>query len=102
MTAKAKASPRVAEHLEKLRASGLSTEAFFDALSGIKNDSALPNSHREALYRMVAMESYIWYLEALRGEPVDRIALFLEAKKAAADGEPAIKRKTPAKSPPQT
>lgn len=94
MSSKAKASPRVAEHLEKLRGSGLSTEALFEALSAIKNDSALPNAHREALYRMVAMESYVWYLEALRGEPIDRVNLLLESKKLLPE-EPAIKKKKP-------
>jgi hypothetical protein len=88
-------SPRVVEHIERLRQAGLDTEAFFQALTAIRDDSALPQSHREALYRMIAMESYVWYLEALRGEPVDRFKLIKEAEEVLLKNDAAIKRSVP-------
>ena len=87
-------APRVVAHVEKLRQAGLETESFFNALIAIRDDSALPNAHREALYRMVAMESYVWYLEALRGEPVDRLKLMQEAAKIAEKNDVAIKKRS--------
>lgn len=95
MTESKKASPRVAQHLESLREAGLATESFFNAMTAIRDDSALPNAHREAIYRMIAMESYIWYLEALRGEPVDRAKLMREAKAAIEEQGAAIKKPAP-------
>lgn len=95
MSDEKKAAPRVAEHIEALRAAGLSTEDFFSALCAIRDDSALPNAHREAVYKMIAMESYVWYLEALRGEPVDRLKLMEEAAKVAEENSAAIKKPSP-------
>lgn len=87
-------SPRVHEHLERLRAAGLDTEAFFEALVDIRDDTTLPPAHRDALYRCVAMECYAWYLEALTGEPVDRVKAMVEARRAAGDA-PAAERSFP-------
>ncbi len=86
-------TPRVQEHLERLRAAGLKTEDFFEALIALRDDSGLPQAHREALYRTIGMESFIWYLEALRGEPVDRIKAAHEAKQIAEENSVAIKRR---------
>jgi ribonuclease HII len=91
-------APRVVEHIERLRAAGLDTEAFFHALTAIRDDSALSNAHREALYKMIAMESYVWYLEALRGEPVDRFKLLKEAEEVLIRNEAAIKKRSPGDS----
>jgi len=66
---------RIQEHIEKLRAAGLDTQMFFDALVGIRDDTVISKEQRDALYKLVAMEGFVWYLEALRGKPVDRIAL---------------------------
>jgi hypothetical protein len=79
---------RVEAHLKKLREAGLDTQAFFAALVDIRDDSALSPTHREALYKIVAMESFIWYLEALNGAPVDRIKAAEEAQRAAEQGVP--------------
>lgn len=68
-------TPRVAAHVERLRMAGLDTARFFDALVQLRDDKALPEKHRRALYRLIAMESVIWYLEALRDERIDRMAL---------------------------
>lgn len=97
MTEKKQVTPRVAAHVERLRMAGLDTARFFDALVQLRDDKALPEKHRRALYRLVAMESVIWYLEALRDERIDRMALrdqvaeLVEgelAKQAAAKPEP--------------
>ena len=88
-------APRVQGHVDRLRAAGLDTQAFFDALAAIKDDRGLPAPQREALYRLIAMESFVWYLEALRGAPVDRIKLVEEARKVAEEKGVLIARRSP-------
>ncbi len=88
-------SPRVQEHLKKLQAAGLQTEAFFEALISIRDDTALPKAHRDALYKVVAMESFVWYLEALRGAPVDRFRAMEALAEIDAQNSAAIKKRTP-------
>jgi hypothetical protein len=83
------------EHVDRLRAAGLDTQAFFDALIAIRDDSALPAAHREALYKLIAMECFVWYLEAIRGEPIDRMKAAAEAMKVLEQNDAAIKKKTP-------
>ena len=90
-----KVAPRVQAHVEKLRAAGLDTQLFFDALAGIRDDHQLPDAHRTALYRLVATESFLWYLEALRGKPVDRAQLIEEAFRINTENSAAIKRRSP-------
>ncbi len=75
MNERKQVTPRVAEHVERLRMAGLDTARFFDALVQLRDDKALPEKHRRALIRLVAMESFTWYLEALRNERIDRMAL---------------------------
>ena len=58
----------------------------------IRDDSALPEAHRDAIYRCVAMESYAWYLEALLGEPIDRIKAIREAQALIEEDAAAIKK----------
>lgn len=91
-------SPRVVAHVERLREAGLRTEAFFSALVELRDDSALSTPQREAIYRMIGVESYIWYLEALRGDPIDRVKLMQEAKRIAEKNDVAIKKRTPGDS----
>ena len=90
-----KVDPRVQGHVERLRAAGLDTQAFFDALAQIRDDRSLPDAHRTALYRLIATESFLWYLEALQGRPVDRAQLIEEAFRVNAEREVAIRRKAP-------
>ena len=68
-------TPRVAEHVQRLETSCTSDYAFFDALMALRDDALLNRAHREALYRLVGMSSYIWYLEALNGEPLEESAM---------------------------
>ena len=88
-----KSTPRVREHVDKLREAGLDTQKFFDCLVGIRDDTALPKAHREAIYKLIAMESFIWYMEALRNERVDRIKMRDEVNKMGAEYEAAIRKK---------
>ncbi len=88
-----RATPRVREHVDRLRAAGMDTARFFDALTLLRDDTALPKAHRDAIYKLIAMESFIWYLEALRNEPIDREKLLAQAKEVAA--QPAIVKRTP-------
>lgn len=86
---------RIQEHIDKLRCAGLDTQMFFDALTGIRDDTVITKEQRDALYKLVAMEGFIWYLEALRGEPVDRIALAEKAAELAEQNAAAIKKRSP-------
>ena len=95
MAAPTKSTPRVREHCDKLREAGLDTQKFFDALIGLRDDPALPKAHREALYKLVAMESFIWYMEALRDEQIDRIKLRDEVNKLGAEYAAAIRSEKP-------
>lgn len=94
-----KATPRVREHVERLRAAGMDTQRFFDALCAIRDDSALSKTHRDAITKLIAMESFIWYLEALRNEPIDREKLLAEARRITAEQGAAIAKKDPAATP---
>lgn len=87
--------PRVQGHVDALRAAGLNTEAFFDALVGIRDDTILMDQHREALYRLIATECFLWYLEALKGEPIDRVKLAMTAQEIAEKNAAAIKKQIP-------
>ena len=87
--------PRVHEHLEALRAAGLDTQKFFEALVAIRDDATLPAAQREAIYRIVAVECHAWYLEALLGEPIDRVKAMTEARAIAEENAAAIKRTRP-------
>lgn len=84
--------PRVEGHIDELRKAGLNTQAFFDALVGIRDDQLLNDTQRDVLLKLIAHESFCWYLEALRGEPVDRFELLLEAQKIAEKNNAAIKK----------
>jgi hypothetical protein len=84
---------RVEAHLQKLREAGLDTQAFFAALVDIRDDSALSETHREAIYQTIAMESFIWYLEAINGSPMDRTQA-AEAIRKLAEAQPAVERTT--------
>jgi hypothetical protein len=90
-----RATPRVREHVDKLREAGLDTQKFFDVLCGIRDDSALPRAHRESIYKLIAMESFVWYLEALRNERIDRIKLREEVNKIGAEYSAAIRAQKP-------
>jgi hypothetical protein len=98
MADRPRVSLRVQEHVKELREAGLNTEAFFNALVGIRDDSALPSKHRDAIYRLVAMECYVWYLDAIRGERIDRFKLMQEARAIAEKNQAAIKKRTPGDS----
>ncbi len=95
MTEIKRVSQRVLDHVDTLRKAGLDTQAFFDALVNIRDDSALPQAHREALYKLIATESFLWYLEALRGAPIDRVRLAEEAAKIGEENAAAIKKTNP-------
>ena len=95
MTEVKKVAPRVQAHVEKLRAAGLDTQRFFDALVGIRDDRGLPDTHRTALLRLVASESFLWYLEALQGRPVDRAKLIEESFRINAEYGAAIRKRAP-------
>ena len=69
-------------HLRNLRRAGLDGDAFIQALIEIRDDTQISEDDRQRLYLIIAMESYIWHIEAASGAPVDR-ALFMTAVKEA-------------------
>lgn len=83
------------EHVERFREAGLDTQKFFDALVQLREDKALPKKHKEAIYKLLAMESFIWYLEALRNERIDRMAMRDAALKIAEEHLAAIRKEEP-------
>jgi hypothetical protein len=95
MATEKRASPRVREHVNRLLHAGFDTQKFFDALVAIREDATLPQAHREALYKLIAMESFVWYLEALRNEPIDRLKLLAEAKRIQEEHSAAIRASAP-------
>ena len=106
MTTPNKPAARVEAHLQKLREAGLDTQKFFAALVDIRDDSALSAAHRDALYRVVAMESFLWYLDAINGAPLDREKMLEEARKlleasAAKQADPPKKEVTVRERPPK-
>lgn len=86
---------RIQEHIDKLRCAGLDTQMFFDALVGIRDDSVISKDQRDALYKLVAMEGFVWYMEAIGGKHVDRVALAEKAAELAVENAAAIKKRTP-------
>ncbi|MBI2375375.1 MAG: hypothetical protein HYV07_15375 [Deltaproteobacteria bacterium] len=90
-----KVVPRVSEHVERFRQAGLDTQKFFDALVALRDDSALSKTQREAITKLIAMESFIWYLEAIRNERIDRAQLRDEAARVAEERNAAIKKREP-------
>jgi hypothetical protein len=92
MAARKKATPRVMEHVDRLREAGLDTQRFFDALVSIRDDTALPRAHRDAIYKLIAQESFVWYLEALRDEPIDRVKLAAQVNELGAEYDVAIRK----------
>jgi len=90
-----RSTPRVREHVERFRKAGMDTQRFFDALVALRDDSVLSKTHRDAITKLIAMESYVWYLEALRNEPIDREKLLEEARRIAGEQSAAIAKKSP-------
>lgn len=76
--------PRVEAHLQRLRDAGFDPAAMRSALHAIRDDSALPPAHRKALLQMIAMESALSYLEALKGQKLNREAIAAELRAQAA------------------
>jgi hypothetical protein len=71
---------RVEDHLQRLRKAGLDPTQLADALVELRDDPLLTTPQREAIYNLLATESFVWYLEALRGGAVDREKLKKEVK----------------------
>ncbi|TNE46689.1 MAG: hypothetical protein EP343_22505 [Deltaproteobacteria bacterium] len=62
---------RIVRHMKALEAALGNEEAYQQALNGIRDDNALTGPQREAIYKTLAQQSLLWYIEALKGEPVD-------------------------------
>jgi hypothetical protein len=87
---------RIREHVDRLRASNGEPVAFFSALLELRDDSGLSAPHREVMQRLIAMEGLIWYMEAIAGAPVNRVAAAeLAARYYAETGEAERKELAP-------
>ena len=61
-----------------MRDAGTDADALMVALKRVRSDIRLEDAEREMIHRAVAMECYVWFLEAVLGEPVDRKQLCSE------------------------
>ena len=55
-----------------MQEAGTDTQAFLRALERVRSDIRLEDAEREMIHQAVAMECYVWFLEAVLGEPIDR------------------------------
>lgn len=73
---------RIVRHMKALEAALGQEEAYQQALNGVRDDNSLTPPQREAIYKTLAQQSLLWYIEALSGKPVDveELATQLEAQ----------------------
>lgn len=82
--------PRVLGWLKALNDAGPDMQKAQLVLNGIRDDQRASKADKEHFYRALAQQSYVWYLGALRGQPVTAEELKEKAKQAA-DKQPAPK-----------
>ena len=63
------AKSRVSRWLEELGTVGNDQKKAKAAYKKIREDKNATNQDREDFYRALAQQSFVWYLEALRGKP---------------------------------
>lgn len=66
---------RIVRHMKTLAAALGQEEAYQQALNGIRDDNSLTEAQRAAIYKTLAQQSLLWYIEACSGEPVDMAEL---------------------------
>lgn len=62
---------RIVRHIKALAAALGQEEAYQQALNGVRDDNGLTEAQREAIYKTLAQQSLLWYIEACSGKPVN-------------------------------
>ena len=62
---------RIVRHIKALQEGLGHEEAYQQALNGIRDDNGLSDAQREAIYKTLAQQSLLWYIEAATGNPVN-------------------------------
>lgn len=79
--------PRAADWFKGLAAAGNDMDKARAILNRIRDDKRASKADKEQFLRLLAQQSYVWYLGALRGTPVTPDELRQMARQAA--GKPA-------------
>ncbi|MFH1808852.1 MAG: hypothetical protein ABIJ09_08905 [Pseudomonadota bacterium] len=79
---------RVSRWLQDLKQAGPDEAKAKAALNKVRDDTNATARDHEDFYRALAQQSFVWYLEAIRGQPYTaeemRFLVLSEAKKAEA------------------
>lgn len=62
---------KIVAHIKALHQAAGDDEAYATALQAIRDDGTLKPPQREAIYKTLAQQSLLWYLEACSGNPID-------------------------------
>ncbi len=60
---------RIVRHMKALQNGYGDDDAYRAALNGVRDDHSLTDDQRGAIYKTLAQQSLIWYIEAGTGEP---------------------------------
>ena len=74
---------RIVRHMKALQSAFGDDDAYRAALNGVRDDNALTDDELGAIYKTLAQQSLLWYIEAGTGEPVD-VETLTEKLRAAA------------------
>lgn len=79
---------RVSGWLDELKQAGPDQEQAQRVLNKVRDDKNATAKDHEDFYRALAQQSFVWYLEAIRGQPYSaeemRLLVLNEARKAQA------------------
>ena len=62
---------RIVEHMRSIHQAAGDDDAHTAALNAIRDDHKLTDEERKAIYKTLAQQALIWYVEACTGESVD-------------------------------
>jgi len=86
------APTRTAQWLNEMEKAGLDQDMAKTVLNTVRDDAKATTRDKEDFYQALAQQSFVWYLEALRGKPYtaeEMQFLVLNEAKKAMDGEEA-------------
>jgi hypothetical protein len=61
---------RIVHHIRALQETVGLEGPYASALNAVRDDSRLNQEQREAIYKTLAQQSLLWYIEACTGKPV--------------------------------
>lgn len=66
-----KRNQKIVSHVRALHESAGDEVAYTAALNAVRDDSSLGDVQKGAIYKTLAQQSLLWYIEACTGKPVD-------------------------------